>query len=194
MSEPNNPFQKKFTRDIFTGEETPEAPALPPVLLFLALPLIAVTSVVLIPVFPVAATLAALLGYATETLLGLIYDWAPDELSRWVVMGLVMMVGLFCALPLEGWVVRRLPRYRPVRHWIRVAGLTLMITEIGPGLAWDLVGSYDQPPSWALSAGISADKLVIFALIALGVHVVFRLIDTRGRGRPFLGRMGLPGR
>ncbi len=192
MSQQDSPFQQQFKRDIFTGEETPAGPAIPPMMILIALPFIALASVFMIPVFPIAATVAALIGFLTETVLGLIFNWKSDELSRWVVMGLVMLVGLFCALPLENKMARRSERYRLARHWIRVLGLALMINEIGLSIVCSWLNIYQDGSPWGLWAGVTTAKLIRIAIIAVGVHVVFRLIDTRGRGLSFVQRLGPP--
>jgi hypothetical protein len=192
LQQQENPFQPKFRQDIFTGEQTPEGPAIPPLMFLIAAPFIAIASVFMIPIFPIAATTAALLGFLTQSVLGFIYNWSSDELSRWVVMALVMLVALFCALPLESRVARRMRRYRQVRHWIRVAGLALMINEIGLSIvcAWLNIYQYGRP--WGLWAGVTESKLLRVAILAVCVHAVFRLIDTRGRVLPLIQRLGAP--
>lgn len=193
MSQQENPFRRPLNQNPLTGkwgETEPEAPALPPMLFLMLIPIVLIGSVFMIPVFPIAATIAAILGYVFEIVVGMI--WNPDQWALWTMMGLVMMVAIYLALPIENRVARASGSYRYARHWIRVVGLALMINEIGIPWFCQAFGIYQDAPPWGLLYGVTADKLIRIAIIAVIVHVLFRLIDTRGRGLRFYERIGPP--
>lgn len=173
------------------------------ILLFALLPVIMASTVFLAVIFPVAGCGALAIGYLIESIAGYfaqwrtddaIGGWTTDDLARLTIMILTSMVALFCLLPLENWVARRSGLYVQLRHWIRVFGLALMINEIGVDYYFSLIGQPWNAGGHGLLAGVTADKLQRIALFAVCIHVIFRLIDTRGMKLGLLQRIGLPGR
>ncbi len=202
MNSNQNPFDQTEV-DPFTGQVYQRNNGGAVMLLFVLLPFIMASSVFLAVIFPVAGCGALVIGYLTETVIGLFANWRTDDaiggwttadLSRLTIMILASMVALFCLLPLEGWVSRRVPVYAPLRHWIRVIGLALMINEIGVDYYYSVIGQPWNAGGHGLLAGVTTDKLLRIAIFAGCVHVFFRLIDTRGRELNLLRRLGPPGR
>jgi hypothetical protein len=173
------------------------------ILLFVLLPFIMASSFFLAVVFPVAGCGALVIGYLTASIAShfahwrtddAIRGWTTDDLTRLTVMILTSMVALFCLLPFEGWVNRRFALYAPLRHWIRVFGLALMLNEVAVDYYFNVIGQPWNALGHGLYYGVTADKLERIAIFALCVHVLFRLIDTRGMKLGLFQRLGLPGR
>ncbi|NMN04856.1 MULTISPECIES: hypothetical protein [unclassified Novosphingobium] len=204
MNDHHNPFQHDVEIDMFTGEVRHRNNGGGAIILLLVLaPIIMASTVFLAVIFPVAGCGALVVGYLVQSIAGYFAQWptddplggwTTDDLARLTVMILASMVALFCLLPVEGWVSRRFARYVQLRHWIRVFGLALMLNEIGVDYYFSLIGQPWNAGGHGLLAGVTADKLQRIAVFAVGIHVIFRLIDTRGTNSNLLQRLGLPGR
>jgi len=111
---------------------------------------------------------------------------------RLIVMVIATMVGLIFASPLESAAEVRIPRYRQIRHWIRVFGLAFMINDAGIGLFHLFFGDPRLFYGWGLLEGVTIVKLLRFAALAACIHTVFRLLATRGEGLSLRERLGAP--
>jgi len=111
---------------------------------------------------------------------------------RQFVMVIATMVGLIFASPLESIAEARIPRYRQIRHWIRVFGLAFMINDVGIGLFHLFFGDPRLFYGWGLLEGVTIVKLLRFAILAASIYIVFRLLATRGEGLSLRQRLAAP--
>lgn len=143
----------------------------------------------LVPLFPVAGTITAVVGYLFQTFVLTMND-VNDSFKDIVTVALSLPVLLF-AMRFEekaatSW------RYWQVRHWIRVFGGGLALNEIGLPMLYLIVVGPQGARGWSLYASITPHKLMVVALCMLGTHLFFRWLDTRGEMMSLTERFGPP--
>ncbi|MFG1211038.1 hypothetical protein V5F72_01290 [Xanthobacter flavus] len=154
--------------------------------------LLAAGYVVAVPLYPVAGIITLVLAYVFSLIVGV--DLYSDQgIGNLVVTVLICIPIYLVGLIPENRAARN-PRYRTIRHWVRVVGLGLALNEvILPTLAmWVTGGDSREYVRWGLLAGgFSLGKLVCLVASMALVHVFFRWWKTRGLVMSIGQRYGL---
>ncbi len=152
--------------------------------------LLAAGYVVAVPLFPVAGIITLVLAYVFSLVVGI--DLYSDQGITNLVETVLICIPIYLIALIPEKRAARNPRYRTIRHWVRVVGLGFALNEvILPTLAmWVKGGDSRDYVAWGfLAGGFTLGKLMwLIASMAL-VHVFFRWWETRGivmnRGRRY---------